>query len=96
MVGISKSPTLPNGRESKEEDVFGFELAVCPRTCSLAEKRLDCLMSEEARDSHSSSSCLQHIVMASSSTRSSSRDPAKKPNTCGCVKLAKNGQNLNL
>lgn len=34
--------------------------------------------------------------MASSSTRSSSRDPAKKPNTCGCVKLAKNGQNLNL
>lgn len=73
-----------------------FELAVCPRTCSLAEKRLDCLMSEEARDSHSSSSCLQHIVMASSSTRSSSRDPAKKPNTCGCVELAKNGQNLNL
>lgn len=34
--------------------------------------------------------------MASSSTRSSSRDPAKKPNTCGCVELAKNGQNLNL
>lgn len=50
----------------KEDD----ELAVCPLTCSLAEKRLECLRSEAPRDSHSSS-CLQQIERV----WSSSRDP---------------------